>query len=552
MAWFDSKHTDGRCLPLEGGTVKGEVRLKKGSIVHEIPYGSPVDGYFHVCRITVKDNYCDSPICIDYMMRGNCPVRIVLAFTGRENIGDETVNYFAYQTVHEDGVSVDAYLHNQSPGIWDLYVKKYASFGRMAVTGISYDYGYARFNIEWCSGFYTTLPEPYIKAAAYTPEIQMLYMGGSIATPREAGSHMLGATNGAIINSTASNGGYTMLCKLNSTNGVFNIGVYNGDLVAYYISRSRINSGENGFEKVKIIMNEFGNSFVPGTQTAGNFKVGGGTGCEVYTESAGNGMHNLCLGAGKESNNSVSRAVKVSHVDFATAGDNELNLGTPTRRWKQVYAVNSAISTSDKNLKKEISYIGMDSKYKDTYMSDVQLIKFMTGLLPCIFKRTDGESGRPHHGIMAQDFEKLLKDVGLHDHAAFIKSPKMIEIEEETEKEVPKEILQEDGTVKTVTEKVKEKIVRQEVVPGEYIYGIRYEELEGDTIRFCQIIYNRLETLEETVKGQQEKITDLKDTLKAQGEKTKNLEERLKKFEEMFKTCADKKTEENEPGIVLY
>ena len=145
-----------------------------------------------------------------------------------------------------------------------------------------------------------------------------------------------------------------------------------------------------------------------------------------------------------------------------------------------------------------------------------------------------------------------IKDIGLHDHAAFIKSPKMIEIEKEIEKEVPKEILQEDGTVKTVTEKVKEKIVRQEVVPGEYIYGIRYEELEGDTIRFCQIIYNRLETLEETVKGQQEQITTLEDTLKAQEEKTKNLEERLRKFEEMFKTCADKKTEENEPGVVLY
>lgn len=99
MAWFDSKHTDGRCLPLEGGTVKGELRLEKGCIVHEIPYGSPVDGYFHVCRITVKDNYCDSPICIDYMMRGNCPVRIVLAFTGRENIGDETV-----KEVHQEEI----------------------------------------------------------------------------------------------------------------------------------------------------------------------------------------------------------------------------------------------------------------------------------------------------------------------------------------------------------------------------------------------------------------------------------------------------------------
>lgn len=245
-------------------------------------------------------------------------------------------------------------------------------------------------------------------------------------------------------------------------------------------------------------------------------------------------------------------AVAVGGSSLHPGTDNLMTLGTGSLRWNQVYAVNGAISTSDRNLKEEISYIGSDSQYKDTYMSDAQLVKFMLGLLPCIFKRTDGESGRPHHGIIAQDFEKLLKDVGLHDHAAFIKSPKTVRIEEEIEKEVPKEILQEDDTVKTITEKVKEKIVRQEVVPGEYIYGIRYEELEGDTIRFCQIIYNRLETLEETVKGQQEQITTLEDTLKAQEEKTKNLEERLRKFEEMFKTCADKKTEENEPGVVLY
>lgn len=549
MAWFNSKHTDGRCLPLKGGTVKGEVRLEKGSIVHEIPYGSPVDGYFHVCRITVKGNYCDSPICIDYMMRGNCPVRLVMAFTGRENIGDETVSYFGYQTVYGDGGSVAAYLHNQSPGIWDLYVKKSATYGRMVVTGIGYDYGYGKFNIEWHSGFYATLPEPCTKAMPYTPEIQMLYMNGSIVTSREAGSHMEGATNEPIINSTASNGGYTMLCKLNSTNGVFNIGVYNGDLVAYYISRARINSDDNGFDRLKVIMNESGDSVVHGRQTADVFQAGEGTGCLVYPEYVGSGTYDLKLSSGY--NGSPNRTVGIGGSSLHPGGDNLMTLGTGNIRWNQVYAVNGAISTSDRNLKKEISYMGRESQYKDTYMSDKQLVKFIMGLLPCIFKRKDGESGRPHHGIISQDFEKLLKDVGLHDHAAFIKSPKMIEIEEEIEKEVPKEILQ-NGTVKIVTEKIKEKIVRQEVVPGKYIHGIRYEELEGDIIRFCQITYNRLETLEETVKGQQEQITALEDTLKVQEEKTKNLEERLNKFEEIFKSYTDKETTENQPEIRLY
>ncbi len=193
---------------------------------------------------------------------------------------------------------------------------------------------------------------------------------------------------------------------------------------------------------------------------------------------------------------------------FYMYNDNSTELGKPYARWSQIYAVNGSISTSDRNQKKDISYIGQESQYKDTYMSDTQLVKFIMGLLPCIFKRTDGESGRPHHGIIAQDFEKLLKDVGIADHAAFIKSPKVIDIEEEIENEIKKEIPQEDGTVKIVPEMVKEKITRHEEIPGEYIYGIRYEELEGDIIRFCQILYQQNQE-------QQKKIEDLENRIKA-------------------------------------
>ena len=364
MPWYDSKHTDGKSLPVKGGTVGGELRLEKGYVVHEIPYGSPDEGYFHVCRIMVKDNYCDSPVCIDYMMRDNHPVRLVIKFTGRENTGDETVSHFCFQTAYEDGVSVDAYIHNQSPGIWDLYVKKFGTYGRMVVTGVGYDYGYGRFNIEWCSGFYTSLPEPCTRAVPYTPEISSLHMGGSIITSCEASSHMEGATNGAIINSTASNGGYTMLCKLNSINGVFNIGVYNGDLVAYYISRERINSGVNGFDKVKVIMNEAGNSIVHGDQTADRFNAGDGTGCRVYPENIGNGYYNLKLGCGYNGN--TNRTAVVSGSSLHPEMDNSMSLGVANVRWSQVYAVNGSISTSDRNLKKEISYMGKESKYKDT------------------------------------------------------------------------------------------------------------------------------------------------------------------------------------------
>lgn len=114
------------------------------------------------------------------------------------------------------------------------------------------------------------------------------------------------------------------------------------------------------------------------------------------------------------------------------------------------YAVNSSISTSDRREKHDISYIGSDSEY-DTFMSDEQLIKLINGIRPVVYRRNNGESGRPHHGLISQDFEDLMHKIGLADHAGFIKSPKTREVEVEDE----------NG----------EKRMEQEVIEGEYTYG---------------------------------------------------------------------------------
>ena len=162
-------------------------------------------------------------------------------------------------------------------------------------------------------------------------------------------------------------------------------------------------------------------------------------------------------------------------------------------RWNDIRAVNSTISTSDRKEKKEISYIGQKSGYEDTNMTDMQLVQLILGLKPVIFKRKNGESDRPHHGIIAQDFEELMKKIGLHDHAAFIKSPKTEEIE----------TTKEDGS----------KEIKTQEIPGEYIYGIRYEELISDVIRFSQIMYDKLDNLADIIQKQEEKITSLEEKL---------------------------------------
>ncbi len=188
------------------------------------------------------------------------------------------------------------------------------------------------------------------------------------------------------------------------------------------------------------------------------------------------------------------------------------NIGSSSYKWNQVYAVNGTIQTSDKSEKEEISYIGQESSYEDTAMTDGQLIQLILGLKPVVFKRINGESGRPHHGFIAQDFEELLKDTGIKDHAAFIKSPKIREFE--TEKEAEKEVTKEDGTKEVIKETIKE--VHQEEIPGEYTRGLRYEEFIPDMARFEQILYymsqehqKRIENLEEKLKEALNRIEKL-------------------------------------------
>ena len=127
-------------------------------------------------------------------------------------------------------------------------------------------------------------------------------------------------------------------------------------------------------------------------------------------------------------------------------------------------------------------------------MTDMQLVQLILGLKPVIFKRKNGESDRPHHGIIAQDFEKLMEEIGLNDHAAFIKSPKTEEIE----------TIKEDGS----------KEIKTQEIPGEYMYGIRYEEFISDLIRFCQLLKDENSRQQKKIEDLEKRIKILEDIIK--------------------------------------
>lgn len=167
--------------------------------------------------------------------------------------------------------------------------------------------------------------------------------------------------------------------------------------------------------------------------------------------------------------------------------DNFIQLGSSSKRFKQIYCGTSVISTSDRDKKKDISYFG-STVCGSTYIDDSTLAGFIMGLKPCVYKFKDNDSDRPHHGLIAQDVEELMEKLGIRDHAAFIKSPRQKEIKTLMEKP--------EDAPENYTDRYE---IKYEDIPGEFDYFLRYEEFTADIIRFCQILYNENQELKERV-----------------------------------------------------
>lgn len=91
--------------------------------------------------------------------------------------------------------------------------------------------------------------------------------------------------------------------------------------------------------------------------------------------------------------------------------------GTSGFRWSDVYADNDTIQTSDREKKEEIVY-GLE-----------QYDRLFDALRPVSYRFRNGQSGRTHLGLIAQDVEAALEAVGLtgQDFAGFVKSPRLDE-----------------------------------------------------------------------------------------------------------------------------
>ena len=168
------------------------------------------------------------------------------------------------------------------------------------------------------------------------------------------------------------------------------------------------------------------------------------------------------------------------------------NLGSGSYRWKQLFATTATISTSDRNLKKDIYQL-----------TDIHL-DFFLKLQPVSFLFKDGESGRTHIGFIAQDVEQAMSECGLTDldFAGFCKDQKVEVFFEEDENgdkiEKERPILDENGN-------------------PEYIYSLRYEEFIALNTYVIQELWKRVDAVEKEnietknqIKSMQQDIAELK------------------------------------------
>lgn len=96
-------------------------------------------------------------------------------------------------------------------------------------------------------------------------------MNGILSTSKTTNTYLAGNQGQAIINSTAGNGAYTMLAKMNSNNGKFTHGVYQNGYLLQYTTNSTISAGTNAVTKSVTLLDESGNTSFPGTVTASSF-----------------------------------------------------------------------------------------------------------------------------------------------------------------------------------------------------------------------------------------------------------------------------------------
>lgn len=186
---------------------------------------------------------------------------------------------------------------------------------------------------------------------------------------------------------------------------------------------------------------------------------------------------------------------------FIPSLSNSSSLGSSSYLWKQLYAATTAISTSDRTLKDNI-----------TPLTDIHKQFFMK-LTPVSFTFIDGTSGRTHIGFISQDVEEAMQELGMTslDFAGFCKDVRIkVEIGEAI-------VLDEDGNVVLDDEGNVMYTICEKEVPDldengneQYIYSLRYEEFIALNTYMIQDTINEMNDVKSEISNLRNEINELK------------------------------------------
>ncbi len=121
---------------------------------------------------------------------------------------------------------------------------------------------------------------------------------GSVNSSKATNTYLDGNQGQTIINSTAGAGAYTMLDKLNSTNGYFTDGVYQGKRLLQYTAKTTVDAGTNSVTKSVTLLDESGNTQFSGTVTAPTFNGNASTATKLGTTTKGSATQPIYLNGG--------------------------------------------------------------------------------------------------------------------------------------------------------------------------------------------------------------------------------------------------------------
>lgn len=199
-----------------------------------------------------------------------------------------------------------------------------------------------------------------------------------------------------------------------------------------------------------------------------------------FEATSGNFSSSVSTDGNVEANRFYALASCSPYYDCEDETGSGATLGGSSHRWNNIYARTTTINTSDKNSKRDINPI--DGRYERLWKK----------IKPVSFMFNNGD--RVHLGIIAQDLEEAIREVGLtaEDVAMFCR-------------DVKQRRLGDTGEFEDVVNEAGEK---------EYLYGVRYGELISLNTHMLQKLYKEKEQLEkkvlylEEIVHQQSKVID--------------------------------------------